>query len=264
VQPGTPARSRAAALVLRCAPALAAAVAILATACGGGASEPPAPPAGAIPAGTSIGGASVSGRVLFRGTPPERRPIKMSGEAACHRPGAVALSEEVIAGSDGALQNAYVHVVSGLGDRVFAPPGQPAVMDQAGCVFRPHVLAVQSNQVITFKNSDPAVHNVRARAQKNPTFNISLAGQGRTARRYFGEPEMVAVRCDIHAWMGAYVAVERHPFFAVTGDDGRFLIEGLPAGEYVIEAWQESLGTERQTIRLADGEHRELSFAFGK
>jgi plastocyanin len=188
----------------------------------------------------------------------------MSGEAACHKPGAVALSEDVIVGADGALRNAYVHVVSGLGNRVFAPPREPAEMDQAGCVFRPHVLAVHSNQVIVFKNSDAAVHNVRAHAQKNPTFNISLAGQGRTARRYFGEPEMIAVRCDIHAWMGAYVAVERHPFFAVTGDDGAFRIEGLPAGEYVVEAWQESLGVERQSVTLAEGERRELTFAFGK
>lgn len=243
-------------------PGIAALAATALLVCGGNPSEPPPPPPGAIPAGRAIGTASVSGRVLFRGTPPPRRPVKMSGEASCHRPGAEPLSEDVIVNPDGTLRNAYVHIVSGLGDRVFAPPAPPAEMDQAGCVFVPHLLAVQAGQVLVFKNSDPAVHNVRAIAKENPTFNVSMSGQGRTVRRYFPRPEVVRIRCDIHAWMGAFIAVDAGPFHAVTGDAGAFALDGLPAGAYALEAWHETLGVQRQTVTLADGEHKEIEFAF--
>jgi Carboxypeptidase regulatory-like domain len=265
--PGRGHRDTAGAPVARCPVALAAslAAALLLCGCGGGSSEPPPPPPGAIPAGQAIGTAGISGRVLFNGTPPARKPIKMSGEASCHRPGgAEALSEEVIVNPDGTLRNVFVHVVSGLGDRVFAPPAEPRVMDQAGCLFVPHILAAQANQVLVFKNSDPAVHNVRAIAKENRTFNISMSGQGRTARRFFAKPELVRIRCDIHAWMGAFIAVDGSPFHAVTGDAGSFSLEGLPPGEYVVEAWHETLGSARQTVTLAEGEHRPIEFAFGR
>lgn len=243
--------------------ALAAGLAASAPGCGGGPGAPPPPPPGAIPAGESIGSASVFGRVMFRGDPPERKPLNMSGEAACRKPGDVALSEELIVSDDGSLRNAYIHVVSGLGDRIFAPPATEAQMDQAGCVFVPHLLPVQCNQVIAFKSSDAVVHNVRAVARENPRFNVSMAGRGRTVKRFFAQPEIIQIRCDIHAWMSAYIAVSEHPFHDVTGDDGAFSIDGLPPGTFEIEAWHERLGTSRLSVTLGEGERGELEFSFG-
>jgi plastocyanin len=188
----------------------------------------------------------------------------MSGEASCHRPEGEALSEDLVVGPGGALRNVYVRVVSGLGDRIFAPPADPVVMDQRGCVFVPHVLAAQANQVIQFTNSDPAVHNVHAVARLNRPFNVSMSGKGRAFRRYFTEPEVVKIRCDIHAWMGAYIGVDGHPFQAVTGEDGSFRLAGLPAGEYGLEAWHETLGTARQTVSLGEGESGQVEFTFAR
>lgn len=234
-------------------------------ACGGGSSEPPAPPAGAIPAGQTIGSAAIAGRVVFEGAPAPRKPVRMSGEASCHKPGdPEALSEDLLVASDGGVRNAWVRVVSGLGDRVFAPPSQPVEVDQAGCVFLPHVVVAQTNQVILFKNSDPVVHNVRSMAQSNATFNISLSGRGRSARRFFSKPEAVRIKCDLHAWMGGYVLVHENPFQAVSGEDGAFSLAGLPAGTYEVEAWHETLGASRQSVTLADGERKELTFTFRK
>ncbi len=187
----------------------------------------------------------------------------MSGEAACRKHGTETLSEEIVVNPGGTLGNVYVHVVSGLGDRVFAPPVKAATLDQIGCRFVPHLLAVQANQVILFRNSDPVVHNVRAVAKENPTFNVSMSGQGRTVRRFFPHPEVVRIRCDIHAWMGSFIAIDGGPFHAVTGEDGSFALAGLPAGTYVIEAWHETLGTARQTVTLREGEHHALEFTFG-
>ena len=112
---------------------------IAAAACSPEPTGPPPPSPGAIPAGQSIGTSAIDGHARFEGAPPPRRPIRMSSEASCQRSGVEPLSEDVIVSSDGALKNVYVHVVSGLGDRVFAPPSSPAVMDQAVCAFVPHV-----------------------------------------------------------------------------------------------------------------------------
>ena len=225
-------------------------------------SAPPPPPPGALPAGQAIGSAAIQGRVVFDGPPPARRPIRMSSEAACHKPGSSPLSEDLIVSPSGGLKNAYVHITSGLGDRVFAPPEGPAVMDQSGCLFEPHLLDVQANQLIEFANSDPVVHNVRAAAEKNRSFNVSMPGNGKKVRRFFSEPEVVKIRCDIHAWMSAFVAVESHPFHQVTGEDGSFSLRGLPAGSYEIEVWHERLGTLRQAVEVGEGERREVTFTF--
>lgn len=204
----------------------------------------------------------IRGRVGFEGKPPQRRAITMSSEAACHRARTLTLSEDVVVAPDGALKNVYVHVVSGLGDRVFAAPPAPAVMDQVGCMFVPHVLAVQAGQVVTFQSSDPVLHNVRAAAKKNRAFNVSMPARGRTVSRWFADPEVVPVRCDVHAWMSGYIAVESHPFGRVTGADGTFSLEGLPAGEYEIEAWHEKLGAQRKTIKVSDGQPATVDFTF--
>lgn len=238
------------------------ALSVLDQGCGGSPGKPAPPPAGAIPAGESIGDSSVSGRVLFLGEPPERKELNMSGEAACRKPGDVALSEDLIVNDNGTLRNAYVHIVSGLGDRVFAPPATELQMDQRGCMFIPHLLAASSNQIIAFKSSDTVVHNVRTISKLNPRFNVSMAGRGRTVRRFFPQPEIVQIRCDIHAWMSAYIAVSDNPFHAVTGEDGAYSIKGLPAGTFEIEVWHERLGTSRQSVTLGEGEREDLDFSF--
>jgi plastocyanin len=230
--------------------------------CAQGPATPPSPPPGAISPGQSIGQGAIEGRVTFSGTPPVRRAIRMTSEAACHKPGAETLSEDVIVAADGSLRNVLVHVTSGLGDRVFAPPLTHVVMDQNGCAFKPHLLDAQSNQLIDFGNADPVLHNVRGVATKNPGFNISMPANGKIVSRYFTIPEVVKIRCDIHAWMGAYVSVDSHPFHQVTQDSGAFALRGLPAGEYVIEAWHEKLGAQQHTVRLAEGETQRIDFTF--
>ena len=64
---------------------------------------------------------------------------------------------------------------------------------------------------------------------------------------------MVRFKCDVHPWMSAYLGVLDHPYFAVTGADGSFSIDGLPAGDYVVETWHESLGTRTQNVTVGDG-----------
>jgi hypothetical protein len=224
---------------------------------------PPPPPPGAIPAGQSIGAGEISGRVTFSGIVPPPEVINMSSDAACQARGEGQAREDIVVGSNGALRNVFVHVVSGLGDRVFAPPPAPVVLDQKGCTYRPRVIGVQVDQILELVNSDPTLHNVHAMAAGNKSFNVGLPVQGMKVRRFFERPEvMVRMKCDLHNWMAAYIGVVSHPFYAVTGDDGGFAIKGLPAGEYELEAWHEVFGTQRATVVLGEGESKRIELGF--
>ena len=72
------------------------------------------------------------------------------------------------------------------------------------------------------------------------------------------------VKCDIHPWMNAFVAVVDHPYFAVTGPDGSFELANLPPGTYTIEAWHEKYDVMEQTVTIADNESQTLEFTYPK
>lgn len=242
--------------------ALAGSALVLSSCEGGGSGTPPPPPPGAIAPGSAIGSASISGRAVLAGSPPARRPFKLTDAGCRHETHEPLLSEEVVASPDGTLRNVIVSVKAGLGSRVFAPPLDPAIMDQKGCVYTPHVLSLQANQIVTFLNSDPTLHNVHAVSKLNPPFNVGMSVLGQKVSRFFSKPEIVRMKCDVHSWMVSYIGVFDHPFHAVTGPEGTFSLEGLPAGTYEIEAWQETYGLLTQTVTLDEGEKSTIEFTF--
>jgi len=244
--------------------ALRAALLACACSCADPTRVPPPVPPGAIPAGAVLGTGAIKGRVAYTGAPREPQPISFSSDAACHKQRqGEPLREDLVVGASGALRYAFVHVAGGLEGRVFAPPEGPSTLDQRGCVYLPHVLGIQVGQPLLILNSDPTLHNVHVTAEQNKAFNFGMSVQGQKATRYFSAPEvMIRAKCDVHPWMISFIGVVAHPFYDVTGEDGRFSIEGLPAGTYVVEAWQESLGARRETVSLSEGDQREVDFTF--
>lgn len=160
-------------------------------------------------------------------------------------------SEVLIVGPGNGLQNAFVYVKDGLGDRTFQAPKAPVVLDQKGCKYVPHVFGAQVGQPVIIVNSDPTLHNVHAVPKANAEFNFGQAVKGMKTTRMFDKPEvMVPFRCDVHGWMASYGGILSHPFFAVSGADGSFEIKGLPAGTYTLEIWHEKLGTLTQSVTV--------------
>jgi len=213
---------------------------------------------------------SIKGVVAFDGEAPKRPKIDTSGDKACHamHEGDKALTKEDTAlVKDGKLQNVIVHLKTGTDKYNYDTPTKAAVIDQDGCKYVPHVLAVMVDQPIEIKNSDSLTHNVHgiSPAKANPEFNISQANKGAVDKKKLSEPELpYTVQCDVHKWMNAKVGVFSHPFFAVTGEDGAFEIKNVPPGEYEVEAWHETLGKQAGKATVKEDGAAEVTFTFKK
>ena len=234
----------------------------VAAACGGG-SEAPAesaePAAPAFDPGTA---GNVTGSIMFEGDAAAAETIRMNSDPVCLNEATATETEYYVVGDGGGLGNVFVYVKSGLTGS-FPPASDTIILDQSGCRYTPHVFGIQVGQTLQVVNSDPTLHNIHATPANNAEFNTGQPIQGMTFDREFDNVEiMVPFKCDVHGWMNAYVGVLDHPFFAVSGGDGAFDISGLPPGTYEIEAWHEELGTQTESVTVAEGGTAEVSFTF--
>jgi Carboxypeptidase regulatory-like domain len=218
-----------------------------------------------LPSADDAGGAKLSGRVTYRGTPPARRVINMTKDAKCielHGDKPV-LDEDLIVSKSGGLSNVFVRVQRGAPKKDYPLPEEPAVLNQKDCMFHPRVQGVRVGQRLLVGNGDPVTHNVRSFPVLNPAFNFGQPPDTDPRERVFEKAEReIEIQCDFHLWMHAYVFVMEHPFFSVTDDDGTFAIEGLPPGKYTLEAWHEKLGRQRQTVTVGDDDLVDVNFTY--
>ena len=223
------------------------------------------PARGRTPAndGPAPGTAVVKGLVKFAGPRPTPAHISMNADPSCSKvhPGGVS-AEDVVASPDGGLQNVVVFVSEGLGDRTFDPPPQPATLEQKGCMYGPHVVAVRANQELDILNKDETTHNLHPLPLNNREWNKAQAPGTSVDARFAREEVAIPMKCNVHPWMRSYIAVFKHPFFAVTDKAGNFELKNIPPGDYTIEAWHEKLGKSIQKISVSAGGTKELEFVF--
>jgi plastocyanin len=217
----------------------------------------PAAPTSALAVG------SIQGTVQYTDGDPDQ-PIQMDADPICIglRSGEEILTERIVVDRESQLANVLVYVKDGLESEPTLP-AEPVVLDQRGCQFKPHVLAVMVGQTLVIRNSDPTLHNVHARPVFNDEFDLSQPFKDMETELTFDSVEVaIPFRCDSHPWMSAYVAVLANPFFAVSATDGSFTIEGLAPGEYTLEAWHEELGPQQLAVTVAAGEAARAEFSF--
>jgi plastocyanin len=220
-------------------------------------------PAAAAPDPASLG--RVTGTIAVEGDVPRAQVIRLDGDPKC-----VALAngeerrtEDVVVGPGNTLQNVFVYVKEGLPPRMHQVPSEPVVLDQQKCRYVPRVVGVQVGQQLVIRNSDPLLHNVRAESAINEPFDIGTPVQGVEVKRTFVTREvMVPFKCNVHAWMQAYVGVLEHPYFAVSDSSGRFSLPPLPAGTYTIETWHERFGAQTRQVTVAASDTRDLTLTY--
>jgi plastocyanin len=227
-------------------------------------------PAPAAPAGPAVDPATagtINAIVKFDGAAPAAQLYRLDGDPKCvtENGGPQRADESVVVGSDQALQNVFVYVKDGLGSYGFPVPTEPVVLDQDKCRYTPRVLGVRVGQPIRILNSDPLLHNVRANGTINQGFNVSTPLEGVSVERTFATKEvMVPFKCDVHAWMSAFVGVLDHPYFGTSAADGKVVLANVPPGTYTIEAWHETLGTRTEQVTIGAKEAKDVAFTFAR
>ena len=224
---------------------------------------PAAPNPNAKPVDTSTAGV-VSGVVKLDGTPPKMRTINMRSVPTCNQMHETpALTEDVVMGDDSMLQNVVVYLRGDFNAYSFPENTQPVTIDQHGCVYTPHVIAVTTRTPVQVHNSDMATHNSLALTKANSPWNETQAVGGKAVERVFSAPEVaLALKCNIHPWMKVYVAVFNNPYFQVTGKDGSFTLKNVPPGNYKLTAWQERYGTTEQSITVTANGQQNVTLTY--
>jgi plastocyanin len=203
--------------------------------------------------------ASVSGTVKFEGAAPKPAKIDMSQDPACK---GVNTAETLVV-DNGDLANVFVYVKDGLGNRTFDVPTEPAVINQQGCRYHPHVLGVMAGQNVQIKNDDQTTHNIHPTPKDNREWNESQPPASAPIEKSFAREEiMLPVKCNQHPWMKMYINVVKSPFYAVTGPDGKYEIKGLPPGDYTLAFVQEKLGEQDQKVTLGPKDSKTVDASF--
>ena len=206
---------------------------------------------------------TVSGTVRVIGAQTAAARINMAADPACLRIHPTPMmSEEVVTGANGALKNVIVYISNGVGNRSFDPPKEPAVFEQKGCSYSPRVLGMQASQSLQIVNLDPTSHNIHPVPQNNREWNIIQPPGSSPIAETFTREEIIPVRCNVHPWMKGYIAVFKHPYFAITKEDGTFDLKDVPPGEYMIQAWHEKYGVLTQKVTLEGNQTKVLEFVF--
>ena len=130
-------------------------------------------------------------------------------------------------------------------------------------MYLPHVMGIMVGQSYKILNTDGILHNIHTLPKINASFNRGQPATVKEMTTTFPKPETVfQIKCDVHPWMSAYMAVFTHPFFSATGTDGKYTISGLDPGTYEITAWQERLGTQKATVTVGANETKTQAFKF--
>lgn len=160
------------------------------------------------------------------------------------------------------LPQVFVYIKDGLEGRTFPVPRDPVILDQVTFQFVPRVFGIRAGQTLRITSQDASQHNVFCQPFNNPGFNGSMSA-GEVVEKTFAKPEvMVLLQCNLHPIMKAYAGVLDHPFFAVTGDDGTFVIKGLPPGRYKLGAWQEMMGSRDVDLDLGSAQGKWIEIVY--
>ncbi len=194
-------------------------------------------------------GGDLIGTVIYRGKIPAAKRLRMDSDpACCANDQEDNYSESFLVDENNHLANVIIYLNNVKYNK--KETKDPAILDQKGCRYIPHVLCVQTNQEVKILNSDLTLHNVHGRPKNNTVFNFGMPKTVKEKTITFRKTDDVfVVKCDVHPWMKSYIQVFNHPYFAVSAKDGKYIIPNIPPGNYEVIAWQEKFGSKKTLIK---------------
>jgi plastocyanin len=203
---------------------------------------------GVAPAAASGGFGTLKGRVVFEGTPKPLESLTAQAETkepVCAKAGIP--NDKLIIGDGNGVANVFIFLPKAPPGVAVPPvPSEPVKFDQKSCRFFPHALVIRAGQDLKILNSDTVSHNTHTYAQRSDTnFNKIIPPHSETGEDFkyqLSESKPVEVKCDIHTWMRAYHLPLDHPWAAITGPNGEYVIKDVPAGTYKFQVWHEAAG----------------------
>ena len=191
----------------------------------------------------------LSGTVRLVGTPPPPAVIRLATDQGVCGPEPTRPSDALVVSPSGGVKSAVVFI--GHERRQGWRSPTTAQIDQRRCTFVPRVTIVPPGSTVEVLNSDGILHNFHTFGVAHQV-NLAQPAFVKRLRVTFDAPEIVPVKCDLHGegFMRAWVVVARHPYYALTDDEGRFRLPDLPVGPHVLEVWHEVLGTKRIPITV--------------
>ncbi|MBI1993027.1 MAG: hypothetical protein HYY47_09325 [Deltaproteobacteria bacterium] len=205
-------------------------------------------------------GGSVSGVVKFKGAAPAPKKLEITKDKeVCAKSGKTDPSLIV---SGGNLVNAVVSITDIKKGKKMEP--QKVKLDQNGCEYKPHVLAMAAGSSVDILNPDGILHNVHSYSKANSPFNMAQPKFKKTITVKVDKPEVINLKCDVHGWMNAWLFVAANPYFSVTDNSGSFKLTDVPAGTYNVEVWHETLGKTSQKVTVKAKADSKVTFEMGK
>jgi plastocyanin len=126
-------------------------------------------------------------------------------------------------------------------------PAETRTIDQRNLTFLPYVRIFRPGDSVVFRNSDTTRHHVYSFSSIR-AFEFVLAPGETSAPQRLDQPGVVAIGCNIHDPMVAYLYVTSAPWAQLSDANGRARLRDLPAGRYEIHVWQPRLRPGRPDL----------------
>jgi len=206
----------------------------------------------------------ITGTVTVKGTPPKEKDITpLKDDPTCGKFHTdMPTTHFYVVGPKGELADVVVSV-QGISGKSTGASAAAVMLDQKGCEYIPQIFAIQTDQKVTVKNSDPLLHNVHTlpTVAGNKEDNKAQMPNGPDLSFSFSKPEeFLKFKCDVHPWMFAWASVFDHPYFAVSAKDGTFKIANVPAGKYTLKASHRKAGSVTQEVEVKEGQPAKVDF----
>lgn len=217
-------------------------------------------PAHAYEEGAVAGGGSITGKVVFNGTPGTRKVIPTKDLDVCGGPYEETLIQ---VGPDKSVYNAVVYLADIAKGKAWPAQAKPPEVDNVKCKFEPHIQVIRAGK-LDVVNSDPMLHNTHGYYGRRTAFNLALPNKDQRIPVELTRAGQVRIDCDLHGWMEGWIYVVDNPYYALTSADGKFTIPEVPAGTYKLVVAHPFTGPVEQSVTIAAGKPSDLNIELKK